>query len=156
MLIRCGMLSRLPFGIPSRSIGQLLGNRTFVGHVVPQFLVLLAGLKSLRFVMLDVSSQNPSITEISSRGREVLEFILLKHGGLCLRAPLSALSMTFVPLAYGAIFLLFAPGRHSMYAYVLSGKATTLLRPWAWRVWVDVVSCDFGFLSLQASFDDSF
>ncbi|KAF3502811.1 hypothetical protein F2Q69_00043073 [Brassica cretica] len=76
------MLSRLPFGIPSRSIGQLLGNRTFVGHVVPQFLVLLAGLKSLRFVMLDVSSQNPSITEISSRGREVLEFILLKHGGL--------------------------------------------------------------------------
>ena len=76
-----------PFGIPSRSIGQLLGNRTFVGHVVPQFLVLLAGLKSLRFVMLDVSSQNPSITEISSRGREVLEFILLKHGGLWASSP---------------------------------------------------------------------
>ncbi|WZZ70549.1 hypothetical protein YC2023_081919 [Brassica napus] len=62
----------------------------------------------------------------------------------CLRAPLSTLPMTFVPLAYGAIFLLFAPGRHSLCASVLSSKATVLLRPWAWRVWVDVVSCDFG------------
>ncbi|KAG2266351.1 hypothetical protein Bca52824_073430 [Brassica carinata] len=26
----------------------------------------------------------------------------------------------------------------------LRGKATVVLRPWAWRVWVDVVSCDFG------------
>ncbi|KAH0898848.1 hypothetical protein HID58_048416 [Brassica napus] len=55
-----------PFGIPSRSIGQLRGNRTFVGRVVLQFLVLLAGLKSFHSVMLDVSSRNPSITEISS------------------------------------------------------------------------------------------
>ncbi|KAF3579992.1 hypothetical protein DY000_02030973 [Brassica cretica] len=39
----------------------------------------------------------------------------------CWRAPLSALQMTFVPLAYGAIFLLFAPGRHSMCASILSG-----------------------------------
>ncbi|KAL0758537.1 hypothetical protein Bca101_074687 [Brassica carinata] len=52
--------------------------------------------------------------------------------------------MTFVPLAYGAIFLLFAPGRHSMCAFVLSGEATVLLRPWAWRVWVDMISCDLG------------
>ncbi|KAF2614235.1 hypothetical protein F2Q70_00011121 [Brassica cretica] len=36
-------------------------------------------------------------------------------------APLSALPMTFVPLAYGAIILLFAPGRHSLCAFVLSG-----------------------------------
>ncbi|KAF3564390.1 hypothetical protein DY000_02015791 [Brassica cretica] len=62
----------------------------------------------------------------------------------CWRAPLSSSPMTFVPLAYGAIFLFFAPGRHSLCAYVLSGKATVLLRPWAWRVRVDVVSCDFG------------
>ena len=55
-----------PFIIPSRYIGHLRGNRTFLGRVVLQFLVLLAGLKSLHFVMLDVSSRNPSITEISS------------------------------------------------------------------------------------------
>ncbi|KAF2589039.1 hypothetical protein F2Q70_00038348 [Brassica cretica] len=55
-----------PFVIPSRSIRQLRGNRTFVGRVVLPFLVLLAGLKSLHFVMLDVSSRNPPITEISS------------------------------------------------------------------------------------------
>ncbi|KAF3540226.1 hypothetical protein F2Q69_00022845 [Brassica cretica] len=55
-----------PFGIPSKSIGQLRGNRTFVGRVVLQFLVLLVGLKSFHLVMLDVSYQNPSITEISS------------------------------------------------------------------------------------------
>ena len=55
-----------PFGIPSRSIGQLRGYRTFVGCVVLQFWVLLAGLKSFHFVMLDVSSRNPSITEVSS------------------------------------------------------------------------------------------
>ncbi|KAL0656950.1 hypothetical protein Bca4012_077534 [Brassica carinata] len=52
--------------------------------------------------------------------------------------------MTFVPLEYGAIFLLFTPGRHSLCASVLSSKATVLFRLWAWRVWVDVVSCYFG------------
>ncbi|KAF2571616.1 hypothetical protein F2Q70_00004320 [Brassica cretica] len=62
----CASGSVEPSGIPSRSIGQLRGNRTFVGYVVLQFLVLLAGLKSFHFVMLDVSSRNPSITEISS------------------------------------------------------------------------------------------
>ncbi|KAF2563399.1 hypothetical protein F2Q70_00017505 [Brassica cretica] len=36
----------------------------------------------------------------------------------CWRAPLSALPMTFVPLAYGAISLLFAPGRHSLCASI--------------------------------------
>ncbi|KAF3532187.1 hypothetical protein DY000_02039494 [Brassica cretica] len=76
-----------PFGIPSRSIGQLRGNRTFVGRVVLQFLVLLAGVKSFDFIMLDVSSRNPSILEISSLGLEVLEFILLKHGGLWASSP---------------------------------------------------------------------
>ncbi|KAL0759572.1 hypothetical protein Bca101_075722 [Brassica carinata] len=54
------------------------------------------------------------------------------------------LAMTFVPMAYGAICFLFAPGRHSLCASVLSGKATVLLRPWAWRIWDDMVSCDFG------------
>ncbi|KAF2615443.1 hypothetical protein F2Q70_00012267 [Brassica cretica] len=39
----------------------------------------------------------------------------------CWRAPLSVLPMTFVPLVYGAIFMLFAPGRHSLCAFVLSG-----------------------------------
>ncbi|KAF3488992.1 hypothetical protein F2Q69_00052620 [Brassica cretica] len=42
------------------------------------------------------------------------------------------------------LILLEPVGRHSLCALVLSGKATVLLRPWAWRVWVDVVSCDFG------------
>ncbi|KAF2615446.1 hypothetical protein F2Q70_00012262 [Brassica cretica] len=55
-----------PFGVPSRSMGQLRGNKTFVGRVVLQFLVLLAGLKSFYFVILDVSSRNPAIAEISS------------------------------------------------------------------------------------------
>ncbi|KAH0898841.1 hypothetical protein HID58_048409 [Brassica napus] len=55
-----------PFEIHSRSIGQLRGNRTCVGCGVLQFLVLLAGLKSFHLAMLDVSSRNPSITEISS------------------------------------------------------------------------------------------
>ena len=45
-----------PFGVPSRSMGQLRGNKTFVGHVVLQFLVLFAGLKFFYFVILDVSS----------------------------------------------------------------------------------------------------
>ncbi|KAF3540645.1 hypothetical protein F2Q69_00021412 [Brassica cretica] len=39
----------------------------------------------------------------------------------CWRAPPSALPMTVVSLAYGAICLLFAPGRHSLCAFVLSG-----------------------------------
>ncbi|KAF3540225.1 hypothetical protein F2Q69_00022846 [Brassica cretica] len=39
----------------------------------------------------------------------------------CWRAPLSALPMTFVPLAYGAISLLFAPGWHSLCAFIFSG-----------------------------------
>ncbi|KAF3541188.1 hypothetical protein F2Q69_00023313 [Brassica cretica] len=34
------------------------------------------------------------------------------------RALLYALPMTFVPLAYGAISLLFAPGRHSLCAFI--------------------------------------
>ena len=52
------VVSMEPFVIPLRSIGQFRGNRTFVRRVVLQFLVLLAGLQSLHFVMLDVSSQN--------------------------------------------------------------------------------------------------
>ena len=52
--------------MPSRSMGQLCGNKTFVGHVVLQFPVLLSGLKSLYIVILDVSSRNSAITEISS------------------------------------------------------------------------------------------
>ncbi|KAF2570092.1 hypothetical protein F2Q70_00003872 [Brassica cretica] len=101
------VVSMEPFVIPLRSIGQLRGNRTFVGRVVLQFLVLFAGLKSLHFVMLDVSPQN-----------------LRRYppeAGRCWRAPLSSSPMTFVPLAYGAIFLFFAQGRHSLCAYVLSG-----------------------------------
>ena len=47
-----------PFGIPSRSIGQLRGNRTFVGCVVLQFLVLLAGLKSLHVECIFSKSVN--------------------------------------------------------------------------------------------------
>ncbi|KAH0898867.1 hypothetical protein HID58_048435 [Brassica napus] len=58
----------------------------------------------------------------------------------CWRAPLSALPMTFVPLAYGEIFLLFAPGRHSLCAFIFLGKATVLLHPWGWGVWVDMIS----------------
>ena len=37
--------------------------------------------------MLDVSSRNPSILEISSLGPEVLKFIFLKHGGLWALSP---------------------------------------------------------------------
>ena len=57
-----------PFVMPSRSIGQLRGNRTFVGRVVLRFLVLSAGLKFFTLVTLDIYSSNPAITEISSCG----------------------------------------------------------------------------------------
>ncbi|KAH0898749.1 hypothetical protein HID58_048317 [Brassica napus] len=41
-----------PFGISSRSIGQLRGNRTFVGSVLQQFLVLLAGVLQDEVILL--------------------------------------------------------------------------------------------------------
>ncbi|KAH0898842.1 hypothetical protein HID58_048410 [Brassica napus] len=72
----------------------------------------------------------------------------------------TTLPMTFVPLAYGAI-LLFTPRWHSLCAFIFSSKATVLLRPWAWRVWIDMISSgvlqDEVILLLlhRASFDDS-
>ncbi|KAH0898387.1 hypothetical protein HID58_047955 [Brassica napus] len=45
-----------PFVMSSRSIGQLRGNKTFVGCVVLQFMVLLACLKSFPSVISDVYS----------------------------------------------------------------------------------------------------
>ncbi|KAH0898808.1 hypothetical protein HID58_048376 [Brassica napus] len=73
-----------PFGIPSKSIGQLRGNRTFVGRVVLHW-------------------------------SQVFPF---GHVGCILSKSID----------YGDILL--RPG----------GKATVLLRPWAWRVWLDMIS----------------
>ncbi|KAG2282785.1 hypothetical protein Bca52824_054005 [Brassica carinata] len=112
-----------PFGIPSRSIGQLRGNRTFVGRVVLQFLALLAGLKSFDFCYLGC--------------------ILLKsgdYGNIVLRPDGSGI---YPPGTRSNMFALCTgPALHN--AYVLSDKATVLLHPLAWRLWVDMVSCDFG------------
>ncbi|KAH0898779.1 hypothetical protein HID58_048347, partial [Brassica napus] len=57
-----------PFGVPSRSIGQHRGNRTFVGRVVLQFRVLLAGLKYFPFVILDVKQQYFSVPGLGEYG----------------------------------------------------------------------------------------
>ncbi|KAH0859000.1 hypothetical protein HID58_087261, partial [Brassica napus] len=70
-----------PFVMPSRSIGQLRGNRTFVGHVVLRFLVLLAGLKSFPLTTRRLSSGLlGSTTRRSSSGSMLGPFDVCRVG----------------------------------------------------------------------------